>query len=32
MSALPQSVVAGRPRTDAVTIPVGTTLRDAEMR
>jgi two-component system response regulator HydG len=32
VAALPQSVVAGRPRFDAVTIPVGTTLRDAEMR
>ena len=31
-AALPQSVVAGRQRYDAVTIPVGTTLRDAEMR
>ncbi|MBE0565562.1 MAG: sigma-54-dependent Fis family transcriptional regulator [Krumholzibacteria bacterium] len=32
VSALPQSVVAGRQRFDAVTIPVGTTLRDAEMQ
>jgi two-component system response regulator HydG len=30
-SALPQSVVVGRKRFDAVTIPVGTTLKDAEM-
>ena len=29
--ALPRSVVAGRKRFDALTIPVGTTLRDAEM-
>ena len=29
--ALPQSVVAGRKRSDVLTIPVGTTLRDAEM-
>jgi two-component system response regulator HydG len=28
---LPQSVVAGRQRFDSVSIPVGTTLRDAEM-
>jgi len=32
VDALPQSVVSGRPRTDAVSIPVGTTLRDAEMQ
>jgi two-component system response regulator HydG len=32
VGALPQSVVAGRQRSDALTIPVGTTLRDAEMR
>jgi len=28
---LPQAVLAGRRRTDAVTIPLGTPLRDAEM-
>jgi two-component system response regulator HydG len=32
VGALPQSVVSGRPRADVVTIPVGTTLRDAEMQ
>ena len=32
VGALPQSVVTGRPRADAVTIPVGTTLRDAQMQ
>lgn len=31
MDVLPRSVVAGRKRFEAVTIPVGTTLRDAEM-
>ncbi len=31
VAALPQSVVAGRKRFDQVTIPVGTTLKDAEM-
>ncbi len=32
VDALPPSVVSGRSRFDAVTIPVGTTLREAEMR
>ena len=32
VDVLPQSVVAGRQRSDAVNIPVGTTLRDAEMQ
>ena len=31
VDALPQSVVVGRKRFDVLTIPVGTTLRDAEM-
>ena len=31
VDVLPPSVVAGRQRVDAVSIPVGTTLRDAEM-
>ncbi len=32
LEALPRSVVSGRQRFDAVTVPVGTTLRDAEMQ
>ncbi len=32
VEALPQAVVSGRQRFDAVTLPVGTTLRDAEMQ
>jgi DNA-binding NtrC family response regulator len=31
VESLPQSVIAGRKRQDAITIPLGTTLRDAEM-
>ena len=31
VEALPRSVIAGRKRFDVLTIPVGTTLRDAEM-
>ena len=32
VDVLPNSVVMGRQRTDTVNIPVGTTLRDAEMQ
>ena len=32
LDVLPNSVVSGRQRSDAVNIPVGTTLRDAEMQ
>ncbi len=32
VDALPPSVIAGRKRLDAVTLPVGTTLRQAELR
>jgi two-component system response regulator HydG len=31
-NVLPNSVVMGRQRSDTVSIPVGTTLRDAEMQ
>lgn len=31
VDSLPQSVIAGRKRQDSITIPLGTTLRDAEM-
>jgi len=31
VGVLPQAVLAGRKRTDAITIPVGSTLRQAEM-
>ncbi|MFO7610340.1 MAG: sigma-54 dependent transcriptional regulator [Candidatus Krumholzibacteriia bacterium] len=32
VAALPQPVVSGRQRVDAVTIPVGTSLKDAQMQ